>query len=112
MRAVLHERDAVPLRDVDEPVQVRRVPAHVHATMAFVRGVMARSTASGSMQYVSGVMSTITGTAPQNSTAPAVATKVKSGTITSSPRPIPSASRATSIAWVPLVIAMPCFAPW
>src|SRR5439155_12801249 len=81
------------------------------AIMAFVRGVIAASTRSGSMQSVSGSTSTMTGMAPANRTALAVATKVESGTITSSPGPIFSATITTSNAAVPLVTAIPCFAP-
>ena len=51
-----------------------------------------------------------TGMALAKSTALAVATKVKSGMITSSPGTIPMAAMATSSAAVPLVTAMPCLA--
>src|SRR5690606_29954577 len=58
-------------------------------------GVMARSTAAGSMQSVVGSTSTSTGVAPTCSTTLAVAAKVRVGTITSSPGPMPSATSAT-----------------
>src|SRR5690606_27567635 len=68
--------------------------------MTLVRGVIAASTASGSMHKVSASMSTSTGLAPTCSTTLAVAAKVRAGTITSSPGPTPSATRAT---WSPAV---------
>src|SRR5690606_40943644 len=68
--------------------------------MTLVGGVIAVSTASGSMHKVSASMSTSTGLAPTCSTTLAVAAKVRAGTITSSPGPTPSATRAT---WSPAV---------
>jgi hypothetical protein len=54
-----------------------------------VRGVIAASTAAGSMQKKSGSMSTKTGMAPVSATELAVAAKVNDGTMTSSPTPHP-----------------------
>ena len=72
---------------------------------ALVRGVIAASIASGEMQNESGSMSTKTGVAPARATALAVAAKVKDGTITSSPAPMPSAIRAMCRADVPELTA-------
>ena len=55
---------------------------------------------------VSGKTSTNIGFAPVRSTALAVAMKVISGTITSSPYPIPMAFRAKKIPAVQLVVAI------
>ncbi len=80
--------------------------------IALVFGVMAASTWSGSMHHVSGVTSTMTGSAPAAIGAYAVAANVSAGMMTSSPQPMPSAFSATSIVIVPFDIRMPCFAPW
>ena len=80
--------------------------------IALVFGVMAASTWSGSMHHVSGVTSTMTGSAPAAIGAYAVAANVSAGMITSSPQPMPSAFSATSIVIVPFDIRTPCFAPW
>ena len=80
--------------------------------IALVFGVMAASTRSGSMHQVSGVTSTMTGSAPAAIGAYAVAANVSAGMMTSSPQPIPSAFSATSIVMVPFDIRMPCVAPW
>jgi hypothetical protein len=80
--------------------------------IALVFGVIAASTRSGSIVHVSGVTSTMTGSAPAAIGAYAVAAKVRAGTITSSPQPIPSALTATSIVTVPFTIRIPCRAPW
>ncbi len=53
------------------------------------------------MQKLSGSISTKTGVAPVSATAFAVAAKVKDGTITSSPAPMPRASSAMCSAEVP-----------
>ena len=58
--------------------------------IALVFGVIAKAIRAGSMQYVSGSMSTKTGFAPTKAMTFAVAANVKDGTITSSPGPIPS----------------------
>ena len=58
--------------------------------MAFVRRLIACSTAAGSRQSVSST-STMTGMALAATTVAAVAKKVYAGTITSSPAPIPKA---------------------
>ncbi|MFT3917330.1 MAG: hypothetical protein QM704_25560 [Anaeromyxobacteraceae bacterium] len=62
---------------------------------------MARSTAAGSRHQEPGSTSASTGVAPVRSTACAVAAKVRSGTITSSPGPSPSAWSARWRATVP-----------
>jgi len=80
--------------------------------IARVRGVIAASTSAGSIVQVSGVTSTITGSAPAAIGAYTVAANVSAGMITSSPQPIPSALRATSIVTVPLDISTPYRAPW
>ncbi len=72
--------------------------------MALVRGVMAASTSAPVVLKVAGSRSTKTGLAPRRETTPAVAKKVKVGTITSSPAPMPSAMRATNWASVPLLM--------
>ena len=59
----------------------------------------------GSMQKVIGSISTNTGVAPVRATEFAVAAKVKEGTITSSPLPIPSESNAICKAEVPELTA-------
>ena len=70
--------------------------------MALVRGVMAASTRAALALKVAGSRSMKTGLAPTRETTPAVAKKVKLGTITSSPAPMPRAMRAASCASVPL----------
>src|SRR6266508_7031924 len=67
--------------------------------------VIARRTASGFIQSVSVSTSTRTGVAPEYATALAVATKVRSGTMTSCPGPMLSASIAKCNAVVPLLVA-------
>src|SRR6185369_8419779 len=74
-------------------------------TMARVRGPMAASTFAGSMPNVRGSTSTKTGTPPWWSTAIAVATKVKAGTMTSSPAWMPAPISARCSAEVPLLVA-------
>ncbi len=61
--------------------------------IAFVRGVIAASTAAGSMLNVSGSTSAKTGVAPVKSTALAEATNENDDVTTSSPGPMPSACR-------------------
>ncbi len=56
-------------------------------------------------------MSAKTGRAPTRSAAFALETKVKEGQITSWPGPIPSASRASSSAWVQDVVSSTRWAP-
>ena len=73
---------------------------------ARVRGVIAASTAAGSIQPVPNSTSTKTGTAFTISTAAAVATNVQFGTITSSPAPTSSPNRASSRVCEPLVTAI------
>ena len=80
--------------------------------MARVRGVTAASTWSGSMVRVPGRTSTKTGSAPAAMAAYGVAAKVRAGTMTSSPQPIPRALRATSMVTVPLTMTTPCRDPW
>ena len=63
--------------------------------------VIALSIRVGSMLYVTGSMSTKTGLAPVRATLFAVAAKVKDGTITSSPGPMPRESNARCNAEVP-----------
>ena len=69
--------------------------------IAFVRGVIFRSTSAGSRLSVTGSMSAKTGVAPMRAIDSAVAKKVKAGQMTSSPRPIPSASSTITSASVP-----------
>ena len=61
--------------------------------IAAVRSVIAASTAAGSRLKWSGSMSANTGVAPVSATEFAVAAKVNDGTMTSSPGPMPAASR-------------------
>ena len=74
--------------------------------MAFVRGVMAAATRSGSMSYVSGSMSTNTGVAPAYRIDDTVALKVWPTVMTSSPgsRSIPAKMHIS--ATVPLLTAI------
>ncbi|TXT21923.1 MAG: hypothetical protein FD138_3921 [Planctomycetota bacterium] len=69
--------------------------------IAFVRGVIAASTASGSTLNVTGSMSTNTGFAPSRQIELAVAKNVNGLVMTSSPGPTPSAIRARISASVP-----------
>src|SRR6266581_4203946 len=78
--------------------------------MARVRGVMAASTAAGSILNVSGSMSTNTGVPPALWIVPAVAKNVNGVVMTSSPGLKPSALRGRSSASVPLAQAIPCVA--
>src|SRR5256885_7714216 len=77
---------------------------------ARVRGVMAASTAAGSMLKVPGSMSTKTGVPPALWMVPAVAKNVNGVVITSAPGFRSSAWRGSSSASVPLAQAMPCVA--
>src|SRR5271166_3541850 len=79
---------------------------------AFVRGVIRRSTSSGSRLGTSReTISANTGVAPQYSAAAAVAANVNEGTITSSPGPTPSARYARCRAAVQLESATAWRAP-
>ena len=80
--------------------------------IARVLGVTAASTWSGSMVRVSPRTSQNTGRAPAAMAAYGVAAKVRAGTITSSPQPMPRALRATSMVTVPLAMTTPCREPW
>ncbi len=75
--------------------------------IARVLGEMAALTAPGSRVRVSSI-SQSTGMAPTDNTASKLATKVKVGTITSSPAPIPALARATVRAAVPLLTRWAC----
>ena len=61
--------------------------------IARVRAVSFRRASTGSMPHVCGSESTSTGIAPVKRTTLAVEMKVRSGTRTSSPGPIPSVAR-------------------
>ena len=78
---------------------------------AFVFGVTARRTASGSMVQSSSQTSTKTGVAPVYATGLAEATQVLSGRITSSPGPTPMVSKARWSAAVQEGVAMAYFTP-
>src|SRR5271166_2730858 len=79
---------------------------------AFVRGVIRRSTSSGSRLGTSReTISANTGVAPQYSAAAAVAANVNEGTITSSPGPTPAARYARCRAAVQLDTAIAWRAP-
>src|ERR1039458_3199842 len=78
--------------------------------MAFVRGPIARQTASGEIWKFSST-STITGVAPRWTTTLAVAQNVSVGTITSSPGPTPSAANDVCSAAVHEFTAIACFTP-
>ena len=65
----------------------------------------------GSIVWVSGSMSQKTGSAPWCSTAIAVATKLKAGTITSSPGRTPAAAIPQWSAAVPLFTSRQCRVP-
>ena len=67
-------------------------PYRCTGIIAFVLLVIFCRADSGSMHQVAGSMSAKIGVAPTYRTAEAVATQVTSGTITSSPGPMPSAS--------------------
>src|SRR6478736_4754840 len=72
---------------------------------AAVRGVTAASTAAGSRPKLPGSMSANTTSAPTSRTALAEAANEKDGTITSSPGPMPRASRSMCSAEVPELTA-------
>ena len=86
-------------------------PNRCTARIARVAGVSRAATSSGSRLSVSGSMSAKTGVAPLRAIASAVAKNVKAGQITSSPRPIPSASRTSTIASVPFATPIAWPAP-
>lgn len=68
-----------------------------------MRPVISAARLSGDIVKVTGSTSAYTGVAPTCTTAIAVPTKVSAGTTTSSPGPTPWASRASSMAVVPLL---------
>ena len=72
---------------------------------------MAASIASAEASSVSRSTSTKTLRAPRSSTMLGVETHVMDAPTTSSPGPMPMASRARCMSAVPLVAAMACFAP-
>ncbi len=72
--------------------------------MALVFEVIASSIFSGSMHHVSSITSTNIGFAPEYITAPGQLAHVISGKITSSPSPMPIASRAKCVAPVQLEV--------
>src|SRR5665648_1238522 len=74
--------------------------------IAFVRGVIAFSTSLGSIHQVSSHTSTITGVAFTSKIVAAVACQVKPGRITSSPIPIPQASKAICNVTVPFAACL------
>ena len=76
-----------------------------------MRSVIANAADSMLMLKSLSFTSTNTGFAPVRMTADAVAKNVKSGTITSSPGPIPKTLSAAKMASVPLGIMMTCRAP-
>src|SRR5215204_1382748 len=86
-------------------------PARWTGMIAFVRSVTPALTASGSMFRSDSRTSTKTGVAPAWTTTFAVAGQVIGVVITSSPGPIPSATRVRCIAAVPEETASACFAP-
>ncbi len=73
--------------------------------IARVRALSFARTVSAVMFWLSRSTSAKTGVAPQSATLLADATKVRGVTITSSPRPMPSAWSAASRASVPLASA-------
>ena len=79
--------------------------------MPTVRGVMCASICAMSMLKVGKSMSQKTARPPRYSTALAVATQVKAGTITSSPGPTPMIVMATCNAVVQFETATACFTP-
>src|SRR5216683_2434788 len=95
-----------PAKDSTSP----GLPCRWTSTIAFVRGPMSRSAAEQSRFRVSST-SAKTGTAPVWAIALAVAMKVSGLVMTSSPGPIPWASRARYRATDPLQVATPCLAP-
>ena len=76
--------------------------------IALVRLVTAASITLGFTLNVFGSISTNTGRAPSRDTVPPVAKKVRVGTITSSPGPVPIAINAQRSASVPLLTATAC----
>ncbi|MNL45601.1 hypothetical protein D3C87_1682600 [compost metagenome] len=74
--------------------------------MAFVRGVIAASTAEGSRHHDSGRISTNTGRAPRWTIGAALAIQLVSAMMTSSPGPMPSAAMPMCKAPVQLDVAM------
>ena len=87
------------------------LPVTCTGTIALVLTLIAFLMASIEMVRSAGFTSTNTGFAPQRYTALAVAIKVRSGTITSSPYPTSKALSAKKIAAVPLVVAEAYLAP-
>ena len=81
-------------------------PARWTAMMARVRGVITAAIAAAVMFWLSASTSAKTGRAPQVTTAPADAKKLRGVTMTSSPGPMPRARKASSSASVPLASAM------
>ena len=79
--------------------------------MALVRGVIRRSTSSGSRPSRTGSLSANTGTAPSHSIGDTDAHHVADGTITSSPGCRLIAKNAASSAAVPLQWASACGTP-
>lgn len=82
-------------------------PAKCTGMIARVRGVIAASTACGSMLKVARSMSTNTGTQLASTTAVAVERNVYAGTMTSSSACRPAAINAMRSETVPLTTAMP-----
>ena len=79
--------------------------------IAFVLGVIFSSSFVGSIHQVWGSTSTKTGRAPARITTLALTMSVKSGMITSSPSPMPKATKPKCSAPVPLLQAIPWRAP-
>ena len=90
---VLEDPQAVLVRDGLDGVHVGRVAVEVHRHDRRVRSVTAARTLSAARQNWSGSMSAKTGVAPVSATELAVAANVNDGTMTSSPGPMPAASR-------------------
>jgi hypothetical protein len=99
------------LRDGQQFCHVGRDAEGVDGEDGRVRGVMARSTFSGSRFKVRASISTNTGVARACRTALAAAMKVNDGRITSSPSPIPSASSPRCSPAVPELSATACGTP-
>ena len=85
-------------------------PKRCTGMMALVFEVILAAALTASILKQIGQESTKTGVAPVRATQPAVAKKVKVGTRTSSPGPMPRAISANKMASVPEEQPMPCFA--
>ena len=103
LAGVLDDREAVAPGQRERGSMSAGCPNRWTGTIVRVRGDTAAPAATGSIPAVVGRQSTKTGRAPTRLTASAVAKKVLTGTMTSSPGPTPTHARASLRASVPLL---------